>query len=150
MSKVKELERLKINIAASTYLCDQDEGDLYDAYMVLMDETEKGNGKYTANSYVTIWQHLKHKTVDEILDLIDSNVHEPEVPEYIKKIDWAKLREQKDDILSIIGHEMVTGEYVESLEDVLSLLDAIQDYAVDSLGIDEDLVFNINPDENDK
>jgi len=150
MSKIKDLQRVKINKAALSYLCDQDEGDLYDAYMVLMDESDKGNGKYTANSYVTVWQPLEHKTVDELIDLIDSNVCEMEVPEFIKTIDWVLLCEQKQSLLTVIDELENTGgeqKSIDGLNGILHLIDNLQEYAVDTLGIDENLVINLHPDE---
>lgn len=55
-------------------------------------------------------------------------------PEFIKKIDWGLLREQKDWLLN----QHISDEAVGLLE----LIDNLQDYAVDELGIDENIVFN--------
>jgi hypothetical protein len=64
-------ERELINQAAATYLCDQEEGDLYDAYQKLGAASDAGKGGDPACNYVTVWQPLVYKSVDEILSLIE-------------------------------------------------------------------------------
>lgn len=54
-------------------------------------------------------------------------------PEFIKNIDWELLREQKEWLLNN-GSDEAMG--------IAHLIDAIQDYAADELGIDENIVFN--------
>jgi hypothetical protein len=54
-----------------------------------------------------------------------------ETPEFIKKIDWSELRNQKRLLLETINNDNVSPEHKEALEDIMSLIDAVQDYAVD-------------------
>lgn len=59
--------------------------------------------------------------------------------ELIKNINFHLLREQKQILIEyIIGQEI---EQAEAIEGFLSLIDAIQDCAVDELGIDEKQVY---------
>jgi hypothetical protein len=53
-------------------------------------------------------------------------------PEFINKIDWKLLQQQKAWLL------YKDEEYADG---IINIIDSIQDYAVDELGIDEDLVF---------
>lgn len=54
----------------------------------------------------------------------------------LKRIDLEELKKQKDFLLSSEAPEA---------EGLLSIVDAIQDYCVDVLGIAEELVFNNQP-----
>ncbi len=54
------------------------------------------------------------------------------IPEFISKIDWELLRDQKDWLLNNSSNKAMGIAY---------LIDAIQDYAVDEVGIDENVVF---------
>lgn len=54
-------------------------------------------------------------------------------PEFISRINWRLLAEQKEWLLND-GSDEAMG--------LAHLIDDIQDYAVDELGVDEDLVFN--------
>ena len=58
-----------------------------------------------------------------------------ETPEFIKKIDWSELRNQKRLLLETINNDNVSPEHKEALEGILALVDAIQDYAVDEAQI---------------
>lgn len=55
------------------------------------------------------------------------------IPEFIHKIDWALLRKQKMWLLQQNAYPEAQG--------LLALVDAIQDYAVDEMFIDESEVF---------
>jgi hypothetical protein len=153
MGKIKETlaqkqERLSINKAASNFLCDQPSGDLYGAYKELKQVQEDGNGSAIADNYVVVWQPLNHMTVDQIVEIIESSASgsdEPEVPEFIEKINWELLRKQKLLLLETINNDAIDPEHKEGLEGILNTLDALQDYAVDDLGKDEIDVFGINP-----
>lgn len=59
------------------------------------------------------------------------------------KIDYKKLKEQKNDLLVIKETIEPTSELHSSIGGVINLLDSIQDYAVDVLGKAEKEVFNI-------
>jgi hypothetical protein len=124
MGKVKDAERQKVNKAAETYLCDQPSGDLYDAYKELKDAQDDDNGWKIADNYVVVWQPLTHMTVDEIVDLIEAgiqNAENDEHPAFMQNMDWELLRQQKKSLLGVI--------------------DAVQDYAVDIMGVDQSKVY---------
>lgn len=150
MANIKEeIERKKINGSASYYLSDQKEGDLYDAYQKLLDESDKGNDDCMAADYVTVWQPLETYTVAKIIQLIEDSVGETEMPELYKDIDWALLKEQKKSLLKVI-EDCDNVPVLEHLEGILVLIDEIQDDAVDNFGVDEDLVFDLHDEEEDK
>jgi len=54
-------------------------------------------------------------------------------PEFLKQIDWKLLQEQKQYLIDL-DHPHADG--------VVSLLDSLQDYCVDVLGIDEGKIFS--------
>ena len=82
-------------------------------------------------------------------------------PEFIQKIDWKLLREQKLDVLQIINDIEENAQYdsepdselgvynnwIESLEGLISLIDSLQDYATDEMGLSDKEVFNLNEEE---
>ncbi|HQN73993.1 MAG TPA: hypothetical protein PLB16_11305, partial [bacterium] len=63
-------------------------------------------------------------------------------PDWIKRIDFTDLRTQKTMLLETINNDAVDPEHKEGLEGILNLLDAIQDYAVDELGVPDMHVFD--------
>ena len=63
------------------------------------------------------------------------------IPDFINMMDWELLRGQKLSILNIC-EKVLTPEQIENITGVISILDAIQDYAVDVAGVDEGIVFN--------
>lgn len=139
MAQVKERIRKQINEAAGHYLSDQDEGDLYDAYLELKDVQDNGHDWHVADDYVNVWQPLESKTVREMIDLIEDSIVESEVPEFMKAIDWNMLRNQMSSL------EAVTQYYrnnkvpfiPEHLEGITALLEAMHDYAIDDVEITE-------------
>ena len=139
MAQIKERIRKQINEAAGHYLSDQDEGDLYDAYMELKDVQDNGHDWHVADDYVNVWQPLEGQTVREIIDLIESSIVQPEVPEFLKTIDWEMLRHQKTTLIAVT--EYYRNHKVpfipEHLEGITALLDAIHDYAIDDIEITE-------------
>jgi hypothetical protein len=64
-------------------------------------------------------------------------------PRFINRIDWGLLKKQKASLLDVI--ETISSKDNEQKKDdltgILHLIDAIQDYAVDSMGLQEDEVF---------
>lgn len=57
-------------------------------------------------------------------------------------IDWSLLRDQKEGLLSVIhNNDKLTEPQKDSLQGILHLIDGIQDYAVDELGLDKNEVF---------
>ena len=163
MGKVKELfedsRRKQINKAAETYLCDQEEGDNCDAYAVLLEESDKGNGDCRAADFVTVWQPLENSvSVDEMIHLIEDSISEPEVPEILQKIDWTDLRGQKTTLLQTIDFLEKSGikfdetvdvkQITDDLTGILHLIDSLQDFAVDEMGVNSIHVFDFEEEEN--
>jgi hypothetical protein len=76
--------------------------------------------------------------------MIETKINNIKCPEFIKRIDWRLLREQKRYLLELssplIG--IFTEKEYNAFEGIINLLDSIQDYAVDECGIDENDVFN--------
>lgn len=84
-------------------------------------------------------------------------------PEFILRIDWKLLREQKFQIIDLIerlegdgiqykkdgetGLAKETKRDVDSLNGIISLIDSIQDYSIEELEIDEKEIFNLEEDE---
>lgn len=73
------------------------------------------------------------------------------VPNFLLNMDWAELKNQKLELLDAIGdYENFYGnpnpERAEALSGILHAIDAMQDYAVDGLGIDEITVFGYETD----
>ena len=60
-----------------------------------------------------------------------------ETPEFIKKIDWSELRNQKKCLIAAIEYFRTNKvpDIPDSLEGILNLIDALQDYAVDEAQI---------------
>jgi hypothetical protein len=71
----------------------------------------------------------------------------------IKGIDLNLLREQKDTLLNLQwksdgnGTNFVNSKEFLALEGIISLIDHIQDEAVEQHGLDENEVFNLNKEE---
>lgn len=64
-----------------------------------------------------------------------------ETPEFIKKIDWSELRNQKTCLVTAIEYfkTVKVPEIPDGLEGILNLIDALQDYAVDTAQIVKDI-----------
>lgn len=57
-------------------------------------------------------------------------------PEFIKKIDWSELRNQKRSLIEVIDYIKTHNPYFyNDLNGILHLIDALQDYAVDDAKI---------------
>lgn len=65
--------------------------------------------------------------------------------EFIGKIDLPMLRDQKTAIL-LIRSEVLSEEQEYALTGIINLIDAIQDYAVDVMGVPKNVVFNLTED----
>lgn len=65
-------------------------------------------------------------------------------PYFIENIDWTNLRTQKASLLSAITKAEETGnnEFVDDLNGILALIDALQDFAVDVMDVPEMHVFD--------
>lgn len=92
------------------------------------------------------------KEADELNEVASTYVDEDHVDEIsflddqydFSKIDWGDLREQKNTVIAMQEHIGPDSLLTENLEGVVSLIDSIQDHAVDVLGYDENVVFNMN------
>jgi hypothetical protein len=74
-------------------------------------------------------------------------VQKPQMPEILLGIDWALLREQKSFLVGLQQYELSDNvEGCNVIDGILSLLDNIQDTAVDKFGVPEKLVFNLHTD----
>ena len=63
--------------------------------------------------------------------------------DFFQNTDWDLLREQKDELTNLLLTEhLLSPKQYEALAGVINLLDYMQDYAVDVIGLDEQLVFN--------
>lgn len=65
------------------------------------------------------------------------------------QIDWAELREQKKTVLIFQEYVGPDSLLSKNLDGLLSLIDSLQDYVVDKLGVDEEMVFGLNDDKPD-
>jgi len=132
-----------IEKAAGVFFCDD---DLLSAYELLVNLKNHGKANELANNYVLMWEQCINMRVGDIVDNIDS-LADSFCPEFIKKMDWNLLNVQKTAILETINNGNVDPEHKEALEGILSLVDNIQDSAVDYFGFDEDLVFEFKKEE---
>jgi hypothetical protein len=70
------------------------------------------------------------------------------VPEFIRNIDWSLLREQKRTLVhTLFQEEGGCEEFLNNLEGIVNLIDALQDYAVDALNLNENDVFDFELEE---
>jgi hypothetical protein len=74
--KIELTNREKINKAASHYLSDQEEGDLYDAYLKLLEASKTGFDNDLAANYVAVWKSMEHMSVDEMIELIENGIED--------------------------------------------------------------------------
>lgn len=151
MGKVKELQaeekrRKQINLAASNFLSDQEDGDLYDAYVKLLEESDNDNDDCCASDFVAVWQPLEYLSVAKMIETIENAILEDEMPDFMKNIDWTLLKQQKKDVFAVI-QDIDDIQKLESLEGIICLLNGLQDAAVDVYGLDENLVFEFDEDE---
>lgn len=65
----------------------------------------------------------------------------------LNQIDWSLLRNQKTLLLETINNNAVSPMHKKALEGILHLIDAVQDYAVDEMGISEMHVFDFEQEE---
>ena len=62
-------------------------------------------------------------------------------PEFITKINWALLRRQKRALLNLSSKLNRTEQ--TDIQGIINMIDVIQDYAVDNMGISERIVFGL-------
>lgn len=81
---------------------------------------------------------------DGMVDVVYSESY----PEFIKKMDWKLLREQKEIFIKVLyAPDEGDDDDVPYLEGILHLIDAIQDYAIDEAGFTEKEVFDLPEEE---
>jgi hypothetical protein len=133
LTTVKEvrylLEELNDNDLVVIESCDE-KGNAQDLYPMSIDVIE--NIQLTDGSMVNEVRFCQRPNT------INSNT-----PVFLNKIDWKSLREQKQTILGIISWNKMT-LLNDSLDGIVNLIDAIQDYAVDNNIADETTVFGEN------
>lgn len=89
--------------------------------------------------------HSWHPVVlDECQKMYEEHLEakEKQVDVVIKNIDLDLLREQKRHLIAIQSEFTIFPEQDDAIDGVLSLIDAIQDYAVDVLGKDKKRVYS--------
>ena len=83
---------------------------------------------------------------DGLLDIMYPKTTKETTPKFIQNVDWELLREQKQTMLDMISGEeetICTG----ALQGIVNLLDALQDYAADDMGLGDKVVFNLEEEE---
>lgn len=73
-------------------------------------------------------------------------------PEFMLKMDWKLLREQKVALMNVqtLDALQFEEEPQEAIEGIINLIDAVQDYAVDVMGLNDEQVFGVRtPEEAD-
>ena len=89
--------------------------------------------------------HSWHPVVlDECAKMYDEHMDKMDllVDVKINKIGLDELREQKRHLLQIQSDGKISPEQENAIDGILSLIDAIQDYAVDVLGEDKNRVYS--------
>jgi hypothetical protein len=76
-----------------------------------------------------------------MLENLSIKLKNMETKDFFKRIDWVALKNQKLTLLNAIDMYLPYHTASNDLTGILHLLDAIQDFAVDELGIPEKDVF---------
>jgi hypothetical protein len=143
-----DTRKVAIIEAAGHYLSDQEEGDLCDAYIKLIEACEGGYGESDPASFdVFVWDQLRAMSVKELADLIEAGADNLEtlfkdmtpIP-FIPNIDWELLKKQKLALLEITAKDIPSTSQMEAIAGIIHLLDDMQDYAVDVMGVPESKV----------
>lgn len=74
-----------------------------------------------------------------------------EFPEFINYINWSQLKDQKKTLFDLLNklensNSTDVDNDIDNLNGLISLVDSIQDYAVNELEYDEDEIFDFNED----
>ena len=64
-------------------------------------------------------------------------------PRFIERIDWDLLRDQKKMLVTMDTYHELSQAEEDAITGITHLIDAIQDYAVDSMGLRNREVFNL-------
>jgi hypothetical protein len=68
----------------------------------------------------------------------------------LDRIDYSELRNQKTEIINMLEGFVLKENQVDALNGILNLIDNVQDYAVDDLGLDENYVFDLDAEEKEE
>lgn len=60
-----------------------------------------------------------------------------------ENMDWELLRQQKHCLLHMTDDPELSQYEYDTLQGIINLIDAVQDHAVDVLGLDKNIVFNL-------
>jgi hypothetical protein len=155
MKITEEIKRKLVNEVAGNYFSEQETGDNYDAYLRLCDVNENlqsGDVELACN-YIEVWEHVDDLSVSDIINSIECGVEtlkklidDLTIPNPIEKIDFTTLRTQKSALLTAM-RKICNDKESDDLDGIVHLIDAIQDYAVDIMGISEMLVFDFEKEE---
>jgi hypothetical protein len=111
-------------------------------------------GKYNTKRKLESVYDCAVEALAEIADGIEMPEVEQDIKFDLSNIDWAMLRKQKEDLFFIVMNDGTNVQInqeramiIESLEGIISLIDDIQDHAVDVIGLSEKKVFNLSDDE---
>lgn len=152
-------DRELVNIIASNYFCEPEEGeDHYDNYLRLVEAKKKVKHVLACMTDVPLWEGAEDMSCEQLIDLIEGGVNQFKTyivkhskPNVIQNIDWVMLREQKASLLYIISvlqcNNDNDSEHGDNLTGILHLVDAIQDHAVDINCVDKDIVFGVEEEE---
>ena len=102
-------------------------------------EDENGDIRYTEEA-----QDEFNRLYDMFYDLIMGTMDMKEIHQFINDINWDLLKQQKLSLLNIVNNNtLINNVMSEDVNGIVHLIDSIQDYAVDVVGIDNDIVFGI-------
>jgi hypothetical protein len=149
MGKVKEIQKRMIIKSASHYLCAENDEDLYNEYLNLLQASEDGHDDDSAINHAAVWQPLEGMTVAKLIQIIEDGADEPEHPAFMQNMDWELLKKQKACLLMLAGLKVggepyFSAEVIDNLDGIINMLDSIQDYAADVMGLDENLVMDLS------
>ena len=92
-------------------------------------------------------------TVDALFKHIRIRDLDAQHPEFMLRMDWKLLREQKVALMGVQTLDAIRFEEEpqEAIEGIINLIDAVQDYAVDVMDLDDEQVFGVRtPEEDDE
>jgi len=143
MRQVKKHEKRLIVKSVGQFLSYDEEIEadkIYNAYVKLIELRDNGKSNELASNYLPVWEPFENETIFNLLRIISDTMKEIKKYNPIDYIDWKELREQKEVLQSI--KPTLSVEEIDTIEGFLNLIDNIQDYAVDVLEYDEDIVLN--------
>ena len=95
-----------------------------------------------------------YKAMDENYDYDADSIKKKldQAPEFIRGINWGLLKKQKLDLLRTIAYveETENVERLESLNGILHLIDALQDYVCDEIGMPDYMIYTLHDDDDNE